>query len=134
MGMAQVDEKPEFQPPRIAWQDCSTSAEPDKSSDAWSVVAEIKLPLNLQTAEDVAGLLRLSLSLPADTWISVFFLGAPRDADKRPVTLLRGERPGEGNVTSMLQYLTKPHCIPKLFIKNHRKRPAKLTKQPRAFL
>merc|ERR1712087_917574 len=62
------------------------------------------------------------------------YLGPPRDGDRRPVTLLRGDRPGEGNTQAMLQYLTKPHSIPKLYVKNQRKRPQKLIKQPRAFL
>merc|ERR1712217_16588 len=34
----------------------------------------------------------------------------------------------------MLQYLTKPNSIPRLYVKNQRKRPQKLIKQPRAFL
>jgi len=65
----------------------------------------------------------------------VFFLGPPKDGTgPRPVTLLRGEQPGQGNTTAMLQYLTKPSAELKLFVKNARKRPSKLERVPRAFL
>eukprot|EP00416_Gambierdiscus_australes_P030349 CAMPEP_0171085854 /NCGR_PEP_ID=MMETSP0766_2-20121228/19185_1 /TAXON_ID=439317 /ORGANISM="Gambierdiscus australes, Strain CAWD 149" /LENGTH=211 /DNA_ID=CAMNT_0011543449 /DNA_START=15 /DNA_END=646 /DNA_ORIENTATION=+ len=67
-------------------------------------------------------------------WLSIFFLGAPRESGARPATLLRGDRPGEGNVQAMLQYLSKSNADLRLFVKNVRKRPSKLTRQPRAFL
>lgn len=127
-------ELPEFQPPSRAWQDDPTAEQQEKNPDAWTNTIEVKLPLGLQTAEDVAGLIRLSLKLPPETWISCFFLGPIGSSGQRPVTLLRGERSGEGNTQQMLTYLTKPAADLRIFVKNQRKRPTKLVKQPRAFL
>mmetsp|Transcript_64817 Transcript_64817/g.200708 ORF Transcript_64817/g.200708 Transcript_64817/m.200708 type:complete len:339 (+) Transcript_64817:605-1621(+) len=131
---AQMREKPAFQPPQVAWQDEATIDDPDEGTELWQEAGEIALPLNLATAEDVAALLRLTLKKPPDTWLSIFYLGPPREGGVRPVVLVRGERPGEGNVQAMLQYLCKSQADLRLFVKNVRKRPQKLTKQPRAFL
>eukprot|EP00440_Ansanella_granifera_P026244 gb/GFBE01028499.1/.p1 GENE.gb/GFBE01028499.1/~~gb/GFBE01028499.1/.p1 ORF type:complete len:546 (+),score=139.99 gb/GFBE01028499.1/:1-1638(+) len=136
MVYLQSAEKPEFQPPSMAWQDEPTEEDLTKNSQAWQECGEVALPLNMATAEDVAALLRLHLKMPPDMWISIFFVGPARDAGEgpRPITLLRGERPGEGNTTAMLQYLSKPNAELKLYVKNARKRPSRLTRQPRAFL
>lgn len=123
--------KPEFHSPSMAWQDAPSESDLTR---AWKDCGQISLPLSLQTAEDVASLLRLHTKLSSDTWISVFFIAAPKDGGVRPVTLLRGERSGEGNTQAMLQYLCKPSAEFKLFVKNLRKRPTKLVRQPRAFL
>lgn len=119
--------QPDFQPPHSSWQE-------DGHGPSWESKGEVVLPLSLATVEDVASLLRLHLHLPLETWFHVYFLGVAKEGGPRPVTLLRGERPGEGNVQAMLQYLSKPNAELKLFVKNVRKRPTKLVKQPRAFL
>lgn len=131
----QAPERPPFHAPSLAWQD-EPAEDACQNTDAWKECGEVALPLNLATAEDVMALLRLHLRLPFDTWISVFYIGPPREggAGPRSVTLLRGERPGEGNTTAMLSYLSKPNAELKLFVKNLRKRPSKLVRQPRAFL
>ena len=129
----QSAERPPFQPPSLSWQDEPT--DPDEPNESWKDCGEVALPLNLATAEDVMSLLRLHLRLSHDTWISVYYLGPSREGSgPRAVTLLRGERPGEGNTTAMLSYLSKPNAALKLFVKNCRKRPSKLVRQPRAFL
>lgn len=131
----QAEEKPEFQPPSMAWQDEPTEEDLTRNAEKWVACGEMALPLNLSNAEDVASLLRLHLRLPADSWLSVFYIGPARDGNSsRPVILLRGERSGEGNTAAMLQYLTKPSADLRLFVKNVRKRPARLVRQPRAFL
>lgn len=131
----QAGEKPEFQPPSKAWQDEPTDEDQTRNADKWVACGDLAIPLNLATAEEVASLLRLHLRLPADMWIAVFYIGPARDGTSgRPVILLRGERAGEGNTAAMLQYLSKPKAELKLFIKNVRKRPARLVRQPRAFL
>jgi len=131
----QSSEKPEFQPPSMSWQDEPTEEDGSKNANAWVPAGEVALPLNLQTAEDVAALLRLFLKMPSEMWISVFYLGPAKDGKgPRPVTLLRGDQPGQGNTAAMLQYLSKPSAELKLFVKNTRKRPTKLIRQPRAFL
>jgi len=131
----QSKEKPIFLPPQQAWQDEGTEEEPGAEAAAsWKACGEVALPLNLATVDDVAAVLRLFLKMPADTWISIFYLGPPRDGGPRPVVLLRGERPGEGNVQDTLHYLTKPNADLSLYVKNTRRRPQKLVRQPRAFL
>lgn len=130
----QVDEKPEFQPPHAAWQDEGTEDDPTKNMKMWKCMVEVPLPLTLQTADDVAGLVRLLLKLPPDMWVTIFYCGPPRDGGLRSVVMLRGERPGEGTTNSFLQHLTKPSAELKIFVKNMRKRPSKLVRQPRAFL
>jgi len=132
--LVQKEEKPEFQPPSASWQDEGTVDDPDRNMSKWTQCGEIHLPLNLATVDDVAALVRLHLKMPADQWVSLFYCGAPRDGGARAVTLLRGERAGEGNIQAMLTYLTKPNADLRLFVKNQRKRPAKLARQPRAFL
>lgn len=76
------------------------------------------------------------LQLPSDTWLSIYFVGVERQNEGLParVTLLRGERPGVGNVQSTLEWLSKPHAVHRLFVKNLRKRPHRLSRQPVAFL
>ena len=107
-------ERPPFQPPSLSWQDEPT--EPDEPNESWKDCGEVALPLNLATAEDVMSLLRLHLRLSHDTWISVYYLGPSREGSgPRAVTLLRGERPGEGNTTAMLSYLSKPNAAPEAF-------------------
>jgi len=75
------------------------------------------------------------LQLDATTWISIFFCAPPTDGESalRPVTLMRGERSGEGNVVSALDYLSKPNAAHRLYIKNFRKRPTRLSQQLMAF-
>jgi len=134
----QAMSKPEFQTPQEAIKDEAradgTEIDPQAPDDKWTEAAQVKLPTNLSTAEEVAGLVRMKLGMPADSWISVYYLGPRKDGGLRPVVLLRGERPGEGNVQNMLTYLSKPNAECSIFVKNQRKRPAKLLKQPRAFL
>jgi len=130
----QSHEKPDFQPPHAAWQEEGTEDNPEKNMKEWKLSGEVALPLTLQTAEEVASLVRLMLKLPADMWISIFFRGPPREGGSRPIALLRGERAGEGNTAGMLTYLSKPNAELRLFVKNVRKRPSKLVRQPRAFL
>eukprot|EP00927_Polykrikos_kofoidii_P073503 TRINITY_DN69533_c0_g1_i1.p1 TRINITY_DN69533_c0_g1~~TRINITY_DN69533_c0_g1_i1.p1 ORF type:complete len:568 (+),score=122.27 TRINITY_DN69533_c0_g1_i1:74-1705(+) len=129
-------DNPPFQPPHASWQDEPTEEEQDKNASAWKVVGEVKLPVNLTTFEEVASVLRLNMHLPSDTWLSVFFQDAcPGGAGGwRPLTRLRGDRPGEGNVKTALEYLSKENASLKLFVKNRRKRPARLQRQQRAFL
>eukprot|EP00747_Dinoflagellata_sp_TGD_P164166 gnl/TRDRNA2_/TRDRNA2_183711_c0_seq1.p1 gnl/TRDRNA2_/TRDRNA2_183711_c0~~gnl/TRDRNA2_/TRDRNA2_183711_c0_seq1.p1 ORF type:complete len:563 (-),score=129.93 gnl/TRDRNA2_/TRDRNA2_183711_c0_seq1:96-1784(-) len=132
--LVQTVEKPEFQPPHAAWQDEATLDNREKNSSAWKDRGELKLPLNIQTQEEVVGLVRLFLGIPADTWISVYFLAPAAGGGTQTVTLLRGEKPGEGNIQDTLEYLSKPNSEKKLYVKNVRARPKKLTKQPVAFL
>merc|ERR1712224_922159 len=42
--------------------------------------------------------------------------------------------PGEGNVREALEYLAKSNAVRKIYVKNRRTRPQKLTRQPKAFL
>lgn len=130
----QARERPEFQPPHAAWQDEPTEAEMDKNQEEWNLAGTVAVPLSVQTVDEVAAIIRLMLRIPHDMWISIFFIGPTPDGGSRPVTLLRGERPGEGNVTQAMDYLSKPNATHKLYIKNVRKRPARLTRQPRCFL
>lgn len=125
--------KPEFQPPHIAWQDEGTMDDPERNMGKWTKVHDVAIPLNVATAEDVAALIRMVLKLPVDTWISMYYVGRSSEG-ARPVHHVRGSRAGEGNINAMLQYFTKPNSETRLFVKNQRKRPAKLAKQPRAFL
>mmetsp|Transcript_11564 Transcript_11564/g.25430 ORF Transcript_11564/g.25430 Transcript_11564/m.25430 type:complete len:555 (+) Transcript_11564:208-1872(+) len=129
------DQTPIFMPPHSSWQDEGTEDDPDRNMGKWRKEGEVALSMNLTTAEDVASFIRLLLKLPTDMWVSIFYCGPPRpDAGGlRTVTLLRGERPGEGNVQAMLQYLSKPNADLRLFVKNIRKRPSKLTRQQRLF-
>lgn len=124
---------PEFQPPHAAWQDESTVDHPDKHANAWRDCGTIELPVNLSTFEEVASILRLFLKLP-DTLLSIFYCGPPQGSGKQPVTLLRGERAGEGNVLEALEYLAKPNAAHRLFVKNVRKRPSKLSRQLVAYV
>jgi Ca2+-binding EF-hand superfamily protein len=124
----------EFQPPSKAFQNVPTEEASDKGRDAWMRATEVKLPAGLQTAEDVAGLIRLSLKWPPETWISCFYIGPPKEGAPRPITLLRGGAPGEGTTSAMLTYFTKQNADLRLFVKNKRKRPHKLQKQQRAVL
>jgi len=124
----QASAKPEFQSPRNAWQDEPTDADRDANSTAWATKGSLALPLGLTTTEEITSLVRLFLQIPADTWISLYFCGPAPDGGSRPVTLVK-----DSNITSMLQYFTKPNAEMKLFIKNQRKRPSKLIKQPHAW-
>ncbi|CAE7840190.1 unnamed protein product [Symbiodinium sp. CCMP2592] len=126
----QAAEKAPFQPPSASWQ--SEPTEPDEPNEAWKDCGEVALPLNLTAAEDVMALLRLHLRLAHDTWISVFYLGPTKEGG-RTTTLLKERPGGESNTTEMLNYFYKPNAELKLYVKNMRKRPSLLLKQPRAF-
>merc|ERR1712187_50201 len=97
--------------------------------------AQLRLPLNLTATEEVQGILRLVLQLPPGTWMSVYFNGAdPNKEGNRAVQLIRGENVNQGNVQSVLDYLSKENASNRLYVKNQRKKPAKLQRQQRAFL
>jgi len=130
----QASQRPEFQPPHIAWQDEGTMDDPEKNASKWVRTNEVAIPLNVATAEDVAALVRMVLKLPVDTWLSMYYIGRCEKEGPRPVQHVRGAKPGEGNISAMLQYFTKPNADLRLYIKNQRKRPSKLSRQPRAFL
>jgi len=130
----QTDDKPEFQPPSNAWQDEANVDDPEKHNDAWKDCGSLKLPTGLTTVEEVAGLIRLFLKMNRDTWLSLFFCGPSPDGGPAPITLLRGERAGEGNVQATLEYLSKPNAAHRIFVKNQRKRPTKLVRQSLAFM
>jgi len=132
----QTDETPPFQPPHAAWQDEPTQEDQERNAAAWKEGGSVALPMNLTTVDEVAAIIRLKADIPSDTWLSIFYQGPPPDGPGgiRPVTLLRGQRPGEGNVVGALEYLGKPNAPDRLFVKNKRKKPAKLTRIQRAFL
>jgi len=135
--LMQTAAKITFQPPHDAWQDEPTEEDQDKNTTAWEEKLQIRLPLHLTTVEEVHAILRLSLHLPADTMMAAYFLGpsqAGESGSSRAVSLLRGERKGEGNIASAMDYLSKVNAAPRLFVKNMRKKPAKLVRQQRAFL
>lgn len=128
MVYVQSDEKPEF------WSPPDSEANSEKIAERWATKGELALPLNMNMAEDVASLLRLHCQTPPDMWVSVFYSGPPEEDGSRPVILLRGNKPTDGNTAAMLQYFCKPNAELKIFVKNARKRPTKLIRQPRAFL
>jgi Ca2+-binding EF-hand superfamily protein len=147
--LVQSSEKPEFKPPHRAWQDEPTDSSFAPTDFNWRESGIVQLPLSLHTAEEVSSILRLLLQLPVDTWLSVFCAGVQSKSteDKRqtqsngqrenfhyhgalsPACLLRGERPGHGNIQSILEWLAKPNAVHRLYVKNLRKRPQKLFRQ-----
>jgi len=132
--MVLQDEFPEFKGPGDAHKDEPTEDDREKNVDKWQCEGNVKLPTHLATAEEVIAILRLILRIPADTWVSVYYLGPGPPGTPRQVTLLRGEKPGEGNVKECLEYLSKASADPRLFVKNNRRRAANLIRQARAFL
>merc|ERR1712232_606779 len=124
--MVLQDEFPEFKGPGDAWKEQPTEDDREKNAEKWQCEGNVKLPTHLATAEEVIAILRLTLRIPADTWVSVYYLGPGPPGTPRQVTLLRGEKPGEGNVKECLEYLSKASAEPKLFVKNNRRRPANL--------
>jgi len=130
----QTDAKPLFRPPHASWQDEATEENPDANPDAWQEGAKVQLPVNLQTLEEVASIVRLSLKLPADTWFSLYVNGTSPDGDTPPVYLLRGDRPGSGNVQSTLEWFTKPNALHRIYVKNVRVRPKRLGRQTVCYL
>jgi Ca2+-binding EF-hand superfamily protein len=124
--MMPAKEKPDFQPPSIAWQNEKT----DEDDDSYKQVGEIKLPTNLSTVAEVISLVRLSCGIKNDTWLSIFFLGPnPGDPGTHQVTLLR-----DGNTQAALDYLSKDNAKKKLHVKNVRPKPSRLTLHSMAFL
>eukprot|EP00929_Paragymnodinium_shiwhaense_P056428 TRINITY_DN28234_c0_g2_i1.p1 TRINITY_DN28234_c0_g2~~TRINITY_DN28234_c0_g2_i1.p1 ORF type:complete len:554 (+),score=149.31 TRINITY_DN28234_c0_g2_i1:185-1846(+) len=125
-----------FQPPHSAWQDEPTQEDETRNAQAWKEVGSVTVPLNLCTVEEVASIIRLKTDMDPATWLSIFYQGPPPDGPGgiRPVTLMRGQRPGEGNVQGALEYLAKPNAPDRLYVKNKRKKPAKLSRIQRAFL
>jgi len=134
--LVQTSEKPEFNPPHTAWQDEPTVEDREKNANMWTEAGQIILPMNLETSDEVHAAIRLCLQMSADTWLATFFEGPVGEGDEgfRPITLLQGNTPGEGNVQSMLDYLSKPNASPRLYVKNKRQRPKKLKRMQRAFL
>jgi len=122
-----------FQPPHSAWQDEPTEANFAPKDFHWKLGDTVELPLNLQTVDEVSSLLRLLLQLPADTWLSIFFVGICKYGGAAPIMLLKDNQ-GTGNVQATLEWLAKPNAVHRLYVKNIRKRPSKLFLQPKAFL
>lgn len=118
----QSKEKPNFQPPRIAWQDEPTDEREARKSEAFKQVGEVQLPTNLRSVAEVNSLIRLTLGMPDSLWLSVYFVG-PDPEGLQPVMLLR-----DSNVQATLQYLAKPNAANRLYIKNVRQAPKKLFK------
>jgi len=153
----QNDKTPPFRPPHSAWQDEPTEHNFKPGDFNWKAGGTVRLPLNLQTTEEVSSILRLLLDLPSDTWLSVFCAGvdtikvaAKENLKKResqqlssaavhssapasPACLLRGERSGTGNIQSILEWLAKPNACHRLYVKNFRKRPKHLVRQSVTF-
>eukprot|EP00928_Gymnodinium_smaydae_P061591 TRINITY_DN45635_c0_g1_i1.p1 TRINITY_DN45635_c0_g1~~TRINITY_DN45635_c0_g1_i1.p1 ORF type:complete len:550 (-),score=159.33 TRINITY_DN45635_c0_g1_i1:46-1695(-) len=127
----QQAKKPDFKPPSLAWQDEATDAEPDKNADAWEESGEIVLPTDLQTQEEVAAAVRLSLKMPVDTWLSLFYLGPNEGGAEGSRSVCRVST---GNVEKSLDYFTKPNADNRLYVKNVRKIPSKLKRVQQAFL
>lgn len=150
----------QFQAPHNAWQDEPGEEEFDPTQFHWRTGCTVRLPLDLGTVEDIASVLRIKLQLPTDTWLSIFFvrrelpgyrtttneaweLGREKSMNTVQqkflpnfgghVHLLRGDRPGSGNVQSTLEWLAKPSAIHRLYVKNVRPKPHKLIRQPAAF-
>lgn len=124
----QASEKPGFLPPSQAWKD-EPKAAAAGSNAAWKEVGEIKFPTNLSTADEVTALARIKCAISNDTWLSLYVLGPNPEGGNNPVTLLR-----DANTKSLLDYLSKPNSINRLYIKNVRPRPKKLSKHGLAFL
>jgi len=126
--LVQKDETPEFQPPHLAWQDEPTLDAEMRNQDKWENKGDLQLPVNLVNVEDVASLLRLFLKVPADTWVAIYYIGPNPEGGAPPVVLLR-----DNNVQLALDYLAKPNACHKLYLKNIRPRPKRLTRQAVAF-
>jgi len=124
----QDKESPEFLPPSRAWQDEPTSSAAGQTSNAWKEVGEIKFPTNLATAEEVISLTRLSCDIPKETWLSIYYL-SPNPEGSHLVTLLR-----DSNTKTALDYLAKQNAQTRLYVKNVRPKPKRLTKQSLAYL
>lgn len=120
--MLQAADKPDFQPPKDAWQDEPTE---EALVKGWKCKAELKLSKALQTAEDVNSVIRMSMQLPADTWISTYFLMSNGQGVAPTITLMR-----DSNAQEALDLLCKPSSCKKLFVKNVRVRPRRLLEQP----
>lgn len=99
------------------------------SDGAWLSGPSVRLPGNLKTAEEVSELVRLSLRIPAASWISLYFIGPTTDKPLAPVTLLR-----DSNAEEAVDYLAKPQAQQRLFVKNSRQRPTRLSHQPSVWL
>lgn len=130
----QTSAKPHFRPPTTSWQDEPTEETPDLNAEAWKVGGYVQLPVSLQTLEEVVAIVRLSLHIPTHTWFSLFVNGTSDTGGTRPVQLLRGDRPGTGNVQATLEWMTKPNAVHRIYVKNVRKRPQRLGRQIIAFL
>jgi len=127
--MLQRKEKPDFQPPSKAWQDESKGSEQKEGEEPYKQVSEIKLPTTLSTVAEVISLVRLKCEIPDATWLSVYYMGPNGDGSGNPVTMLR-----DANTKGALDYLSKKNAIPKLYVKNVRPKPKKLSQQSMAFL
>lgn len=124
----QEKEKPDFLPPSRAWQDEPTGDVTSEPSDAWKNVGEIKFPTNLSTVDEVISLARLSCDISKETWLSVFYQ-APNPEGNPLVTMLR-----DSNTKTALDYLSKQNAVTRLYIKNVRASPKRLTRQTLAYL
>jgi len=118
---------PDFLPPSRAWQDEPTSS---ATSDpvGWKNVGEIKFSTNLSTVDEVISLARLSCDISKETWLSIFYI-APNPEGNPLVTILR-----DSNTKAALDFLSKQNAVTRLYIKNVRARPKKLTKRNLAYL
>mmetsp|Transcript_70916 Transcript_70916/g.122919 ORF Transcript_70916/g.122919 Transcript_70916/m.122919 type:complete len:572 (+) Transcript_70916:175-1890(+) len=115
--------KPDFQPPNLAVMDEEKDADKARESTKYRQAGEIALPTNLRTLAEVEALLRLTLDIPTDTWLSIYFVGPDPEGSLKPVMLLR-----DSIVQETLEYLTKPSALNRLYIKNVRKAPKRLAR------
>merc|ERR1719265_2256489 len=123
-------ETAQFLPPSRAWEDEKKGSLDDHDAAGhWKEVGTIQFPVNLKTAAEVIGLSRLSVNIPQDTWLSLYYLAGNPEGGPNPPTLLR-----DANTQSALDYLSKANSPKRLYIKNVRKIPSKLTVQSMAFL
>lgn len=129
----QANRNPLFRPPHASWQDEPTLEDIDRNADEWTMSGEVIIPSAIQRIEDVAAIVRLLLSLPPNNWLAIFFIGARADGPLRPISLMRGSRPGEGNVAKAVEYLSKPNAVNKIYVKNIRQSPSRLSLAPMCF-
>lgn len=119
----QTDAKPPFMPPHESWQD-----EPTGDSTAltgkWEEKDNITLDPDFKTADEIAGLVRMHLQLNKDTWVSLYYR-APLQSEGAPIRLIK-----DNNVEDAVDYLSKPNAIRRIFVKNIRAAPTRLSFTP----
>jgi Ca2+-binding EF-hand superfamily protein len=135
----QTKEKPDFMPPSRAWQnepkiECTDepSQEEKDGTSTYTQVGEIQLPTHLSTVAEVVSLVRLTCNIPENTWLSLYYMGPDPENPEgsyKPVTLLR-----DANTKAALDHLSKLSAAKRLYVKNVRARPKRLTQQSVAYL